>query len=316
MFPCRAQIDIYTYLKNKYNSNLRYAAIDTGSNAVRLLIADIVENNDSISFKKNTLIRVPLRLGDDAFINHHISDKKSADLVKSMIAFRNLMDVYKVKDYMACATSAMREAKNGEEVVQLIKKESGIDLEIIHGSKEAKIIYASHAEDNIDKKKNYLYIDVGGGSTELSLFSEGELCASKSFNIGTIRMLDNQDKEETWSEMHDFIREHTKPFKLISGIGTGGNINKLYKLSEEKNEAPMSFNKLKSLYSYLNSFSLKDRINVLGLNQDRADVIIPAAEIFISVMKWANVKNIFVPTVGMVDGIIQTLIEKNISNTD
>ena len=285
---------------------MRYAAIDIGSNAVRLLIADIIENNESVSFKKNTLIRVPLRLGDDAFLNQYISERKSTDLVKSMRAFRDLMDVYKVKDYMAFATSAMREAKNGDVVVKLIKDEAGIDLEIIQGQKEAKI----------DKNKNYLYIDVGGGSTELSLFSEGELLASRSFNIGTIRMLDNQDKEETWSEMHEFIREKTKNFKLISGIGTGGNINKLYKLSEEKNNAPMSFNKLKSLYNYLNSFSLKDRINVLGLNQDRADVIIPASEIFITVMKWANIKNIFVPSVGMVDGIIQTLIEKNFPKND
>lgn len=295
---------------------MRYAAIDIGSNAVRLLIADIIENNGSVSFKKNTLIRVPLRLGDDAFLNQHISERKATDLVKSMRAFRDLMDVYKVKDYMAFATSAMREAKNGDEVVKLVKDEARIDLEIIHGQKEAKIIYASHAENNIDKNKNYLYIDVGGGSTELSLFSEGELLASKSFNIGTIRMLDNQDKEETWTEMHEFIRDKTKNFKLISGIGTGGNINKLYKLSEEKNNAPMSFNKLKTLYNYLNSFSLKDRINVLGLNQDRADVIIPASEIFITVMKWANIKNIYVPSVGMVDGIIQTLIEKNFTKAD
>lgn len=290
---------------------MRYAAIDIGSNAVRLLIADIIENNGSISFKKNTLIRVPLRLGDDAFLNQHISDKKAVYLIKSMQAFRNLMDVYKVQDYMAFATSAMREAKNGQEVVFRVKEEAQIDLEIIQGQKEAKIIYASHAEQTIDKSKNYLYVDVGGGSTELSLFSEGELYASRSFNIGTIRMLDNQDKEETWNEMHDFIRENTKTFKGISGIGTGGNINKLYKLSEEKNDVPLSFNKLKTLYNYLNSFSLKDRINVLGLNQDRADVIIPACEIYITVMKWAGIKNIYVPSVGMVDGIIQTLIEKN-----
>jgi exopolyphosphatase/guanosine-5'-triphosphate,3'-diphosphate pyrophosphatase len=290
---------------------LRYAAIDIGSNAVRLLIADIIENNGSISFKKNTLIRVPLRLGDDAFLNQHISDKKAVYLIKSMQAFRNLMDVYKVQDYMAFATSAMREADNGKEVVFRVKEEAQIDLEIIQGQKEAKIIYASHAEQNIDKTKNYLYIDVGGGSTELSLFSDGELFASRSFNIGTIRMLDNQDKEETWNEMREFIRENTRTFKGISGIGTGGNINKLYKLSEEKNDLPLSFNKLKTLYNYLNSFSLKDRINVLGLNQDRADVIIPACEIYITVMKWAGIKNIYVPSVGMVDGIIQTLIEKN-----
>lgn len=290
---------------------MRYAAIDIGSNAVRLLIADIIENNGSVSFKKNTLIRVPLRLGDDAFIQQHISERKANDLVKSMQAFRNLMDVYKVTDYLAYATSAMREAKNGEDVVKLIKEEARIDLEIIHGSKEAKVIYASHADQNIDKSKNYLYIDVGGGSTELSLFSAGQLMASKSFNIGTIRILDNQDTEETWNEMKDFIREHTRGFKQLSGIGTGGNINKLYKLSEEENDAPMGFAKLKSLYTYLTSFSLKDRINVLGLNQDRADVIIPACEIYLTVMKNAGIKHIYVPRVGMVDGIIQLLIEKN-----
>lgn len=293
---------------------MRYAAIDIGSNAVRLLIADIIENKGSVSFKKNTLIRVPLRLGDDAFLDHHLSERKTAELLKTMQAFSNLMDIYKVTDYMAFATSAMREANNGSEVVKLVKEASNLDIEIIEGQKEAGIIYASHIEQNIDKSKNYLYIDVGGGSTELSLFSAGELWASKSFNIGTIRMLDNQDTEETWNDMKDFIRENTKQFKLISGIGTGGNINKLYKLSEEKDKAPLSFAKLKSLYNYLSSFSLKDRINVLGLNQDRADVIIPACEVYMTVMKCANIKNIYVPTAGLVDGIIQTLIEKNFNN--
>jgi len=293
---------------------LRYAAIDIGSNAVRLLIADIIDNNGSVSFKKNTLIRVPLRLGDDAFLDQHLSERKTKDLVKTMQAFRNLMDVYKVADYMAFATSAMREAKNGAEVVNKINTEANISVEIIPGQKEAQIIYTSHIEQNIDKSKNYLYTDVGGGSTELSLLAGGELWASKSFNIGTIRILDNQDTEESWNDMKNFIRENTRQFKIISGIGTGGNINKLYKLSEESDNAPLSFAKLKSLYSYLNSFSLKDRINVLGLNQDRADVIIPACEIYITVMKAANIKNIYVPTVGLVDGIIQTLIEKNLSS--
>lgn len=290
---------------------MRYAAIDIGSNAVRLLIADIIENNASVSFKKNTLVRVPLRLGDDAFLDHRLSERKINDLLKTMQAFRNLMDVYKVMDYQAYATSAMREAKNGEEIAARIKSEANIDLEIVNGQKEASIIYSSHVEENIDKSKNYLYIDVGGGSTELSLFSAGELWASKSFNIGTIRMLDNQDTEESWKDMNEFLRENTKPFKLVSGIGTGGNINKLYRMSEEKEGAPLSFGKLKSLYQYLSSFSLKDRINVLGLNQDRADVIIPACEIYMTVMKAANIKNIYVPTVGLVDGIIQTLIDKH-----
>jgi len=295
---------------------LRYAAIDIGSNAIRLLIADILENNGNVSFRKNTLVRVPLRLGDDAFLQQYISERKATDLVKSMRAFRNLMDVYKVTDYMAYATSAMREARNGADIVRTIKEEADIDLEIITGQKEAKIIYSNHSEQNIDKSKNYLYIDVGGGSTELSLFSDGKLLASRSFNIGTIRILDNQDKEETWTEMREFVREHTRMFKTVNGIGTGGNINKLYKLSEEKNGAPLSFIKVKSLYNYLNSFSLKDRINVLGINQDRADVIIPACEIYISIMKWANIKNIYVPSVGLVDGIIQILIEKNLLPAD
>lgn len=294
---------------------MRYAAIDIGSNAVRLLIADIVQNDGTVSFKKNTLIRVPLRLGDDAFLNQHISEKKETDLVKTMSAFKDLIDVYKCDDYMACATSAMREAQNGPQIVERIKAEADLNLEIVHGEREANIIYASHIEDDIDNTKNYLYIDVGGGSTELSLFLAGKPYASQSFNIGTIRILDNQDKEETWNEMKRFILDNTRKFKNVSGIGTGGNINKLYKLSDEKEGSPMSFSKLKSLYNYLNSYSLKERINVLGLNPDRADVIIPACQIYLTVMKWADIKNIYVPTVGMVDGIIQTLIDKNLKKS-
>jgi exopolyphosphatase/guanosine-5'-triphosphate,3'-diphosphate pyrophosphatase len=276
-----------------------------------MLVADIIENKGSVSFKKNTLIRVPLRLGDDAFLNQNISEKKSLDLLKTMQAFRNLMDVYKVVDYMACATSAMREAKNGPVLVKQIQDEANLDFEIINGQEEARMISASHADQTIDKNKSYLYIDVGGGSTELSLYTNGDLITSRSFNLGTIRILDNQDHEETWNEMKEYLRENTRTFKNLAGIGTGGNINKLYRLAEEKDKAPLNFNKLKSLYNFLNSFSLKDRINVLGLNQDRADVIIPACEIYMAVMKWANIKNIHVPTVGMVDGIIQSLIEKN-----
>ena len=290
---------------------MRYAAIDIGSNAVRLLVADLSENTEPITFKKNTLLRVPLRLGDDAFIQKRISEKKINDLVKTMHSFRLLMDVYGVSAYLACATSAMRESENGPEIVQIVKEQAGINLEIVGGHREAKIIYASHFEEKLDRKKNYLYIDVGGGSTELSFFSDGVLVASQSFNIGTIRILDNQDKTESWKEMERFIHINTRSHKNIIGIGTGGNINKLFKISEEKEGKPMSLAKLKALYNHLNSYSLKDRIQVLGLNQDRADVIIPAAQIFITVMKWASALNIYVPKVGMVDGIIQTLIEEN-----
>lgn len=290
---------------------MRYAAIDIGSNAVRLLIADIIQNNKTISFKKNTLIRVPLRLGDDAFLDKLISPNKTEELIKTMVAFRNLIDVYKVSDYMACATSAMREARNGASLVAKIKAEAGLDLEIVEGQREANIIYSSHIEQSLDRKKNYLYIDVGGGSTELSVFSNGELISSRSFNLGGIRILDNQDKDETWAEMKDWVKNVAQSYKNLSGIGTGGNINKLFKMAEGKDGSPLTFTKLRELYSYLNSFSLKDRINVLGLNQDRADVIIPASEIYLTVMKWGGVKQIFVPRVGLVDGIIQLLIDKN-----
>ncbi|TDO24340.1 Ppx/GppA phosphatase family protein [Pedobacter duraquae] len=292
---------------------LRYAAIDIGSNAVRLLIADITRTEKGFEFKKNTLVRVPLRLGDDAFLDHAISERKMDDLIKTMIAFKNLMDVYHVSKYLACATSAMREAENGKDVIKKIKKFANIDLEIIEGQREANIIYANHIEQNLDINKSYLYIDVGGGSTELSVFVNKAPIASKSFDIGTIRILDNQDKEETWEEMRVWVKEHTRNLKNLAGIGTGGNINKLFKMSEEKEGMPLTFQKLKSMYNDLNSHSLKERIQVFGLNPDRADVIIPAAEIFITLMKWTGVKQVYVPRVGMADGIINLLIEENLN---
>jgi len=291
---------------------LRYAAIDIGSNAVRLLIADISKTEKGYSYKKNTLVRVPLRLGDDAFLDHRLSDRKVEDLVKTMSAFKNLMDVYHVSKYLACATSAMREAENGAEVITRIKKVADLDLEIIEGQREANIIYANHIEENLDAKKSYLYIDVGGGSTELSVFVNKEPIASKSFDIGTIRILDNQDKDETWEDMRLWVKENTKNLKNVAGIGTGGNINKLFRMSDEKEGLPLSFLKLKGLYNQLNGHSLKERINVFGLNPDRADVIIPACEIYITLMKWTGIKQIYVPKVGLADGIINLLIEENL----
>lgn len=291
---------------------MRYAAIDIGSNAVRLLIADIIENDGKISFKKNTMIRVPLRLGDDAFVSKAISKAKADGLVTTMASFKGLMRVFGVEDYMACATSAMREAGNGKELVKRIRKEADIELEIVEGQREANIIYSSHVNEALDAKKTYLYIDVGGGSTELSVFSDGQPEVSRSFNIGTIRILDGQDRQETWDEMKQWIKDNCRKYKNLSGIGTGGNINKLFRMSELKDTEPLSLTKLKSMYDYLNSFSLNDRINVLRLNQDRADVIIPACEIYLTVLKWSGIKHIYVPRVGMVDGIIQLLIEKNL----
>lgn len=291
---------------------LRYAAIDIGSNAVRLLIADISKTEKGYSYKKNTLVRVPLRLGDDAFLDQRLSARKAEDLIKTMSAFKNLMDVYHVTEYLACATSAMREAENGAEVIKRIKEITDLNLEIIEGQREANIIYANHIEENLDAKKSYLYIDVGGGSTELSVFVNKEPVASKSFDIGTIRILDNQDKDETWEDMRLWVRENTKNLKNVAGIGTGGNINKLFRMSDEKDGMPLSFLKLKGLYNQLNGHSLKERISVFGLNPDRADVIIPACEIYITLMKWTGIKQIYVPKVGLVDGIINLLIEENL----
>ncbi|PST82095.1 exopolyphosphatase [Pedobacter yulinensis] len=291
---------------------IRYAAIDIGSNAVRLLIADVIHKDDRYTYKKNTLVRVPLRLGDDAFLDNVISEKKSAALYKTMRAFRDLMDVYQVTDYLACATSAMREASNGPALAAAIREQTGLNLEIVAGAREARIIYANHIEAQLDIDKNFLYIDVGGGSTEISLFVDKKLVASRSFNIGTIRILDNQDKEEHWDEMHDWVRLQTKQQKQLVAIGTGGNINKLFRMSEEKENMPISFAKLNSLYNKINGLSLKERISLLGLNQDRADVIVPAAEIYLTLLKWTGIRQIYVPRVGLADGMINLMIEENL----
>ena len=290
---------------------MRYAAIDIGSNAVRLLIADIIGHKEQYNFKKNTLLRVPLRLGDDAFIHQEISPRKAESLIKTMKAFRELMDVYQVEDYMACATSAMRDAKNGADIVAEVRR-NGINIDIIEGAKEAEIIYNSHWDNKIEKDKVYLYIDVGGGSTELSLFANGVLVNSRSFNLGTIRILDNQDNPETWDELKEWVRSNTHMYKQVIGIGTGGNINKLARLSDEKVDKPLSYAKLKAVYEHLASFSLKERIILLGLNEDRADVIIPASEIFLTIMKHGRLKLIIVPRVGLVDGVIRTLNNRNL----
>lgn len=293
---------------------MRYAAIDVGSNAVRLLIADINQEGKEITYKKNTFIRVPLRLGDDAFLDKKIGKRKADELVKTMTAFKILMDVYKVSDYMACATSAMREAENGPEITKRIREEGNLDLQIVEGQTEANIIYSTHIAESLELDKNYLYIDVGGGSTELSIFTKGKVEVSRSFPIGTVRMLDNADTPEAWDEMNKWVKTNMRLYKNLIGIGTGGNINKLFRISNQKEGHPLSFSMLNDMYLNLRSFSLKERITLMKLNPDRADVIVPASEIYLSVMKWASVKQIYVPRVGMADGIIQVLIDKNLKS--
>ncbi|MET4080143.1 exopolyphosphatase/guanosine-5'-triphosphate,3'-diphosphate pyrophosphatase [Pedobacter sp. UYP30] len=289
----------------------RYGAIDVGSNAVRLLIADIVDNGNDLKYKKNTFIRVPVRLGEDSFVYKKILDGKATALIKTMVAFKNLMDVYQVSDYLACATSAMREAENGEELIKSIEEISGIKLEIIGGEREADIIYANHIEQELDQNKQYLYIDVGGGSTELSVFVNGNFGASKSFDIGTIRLLDGNVKKETWEQMKNWVAYHCKNFKQLNAIGTGGNINKLFRLSNGKENSPLSVKRLTEIYDELSSLSLEQRIDKMGLNADRADVIVPAGEIYLKLMNWEKIKKIYVPQVGLADGIIKLLMEKN-----
>ncbi|MEO0037867.1 MAG: Exopolyphosphatase [Bacteroidota bacterium] len=286
----------------------KYAAIDIGSNAMRLLIANVVEQKGKeTQFNKSELIRVPIRLGQDAFTVGEITPENIERMVDAMSAFKLLMKVYKVERYKACATSAMREAYNSKEVVEIIKKKSNIDIEIIDGKQEAAIIASSDLHDFIASDKTYLYVDVGGGSTEFSLFSDGKMVASKSFKNGTVRLLNDMVNEVVWEEIEKWIKLHCEPYDNITLIGSGGNINKLFKLSGKQQSKPLSFLYLNSQYQYLNSLSYEDRIFELGLNTDRADVIIPATRIYLNAMKWSGARKIYVPKIGLSDGIVKAM---------
>ncbi len=291
---------------------MKFASIDIGSNAIRLLFCNVFEKEgEKPTFKKQSLIRVPIRLGEDAFTTHIISEEKIEKMVKTMIAFKNLIDVHEVISYRACATSAMREAANSKQVIDRIKKESGITIEIINGKTEAEIIYSNHIEQNLNSKKTSLYIDVGGGSTELTLFSGNKIVDSNSFNIGTIRILKDQINKSDWHVMRNWVSKITEEYKDILAIGSGGNINKLINLAnKDKDDRTISLSKLKEVHEYLSGFTLEERIKELGLNPDRADVILPASEIFITVMKTAEIKKILVPQIGMSDGIVHLLYEQ------
>jgi exopolyphosphatase/guanosine-5'-triphosphate,3'-diphosphate pyrophosphatase len=283
---------------------LQFAAIDIGSNAVRLLFSNVVEEGKNVIFKKSSLIRVPVRLGDDAFINGKISSKKIDKLVKTMSAFKNLMEVHEVIDYQACATSAMREACNGKEIVELIKNQVGIEIEIIDGKREAEIIYSNQIVEILEDDRNYLYVDVGGGSTEITLFSNRKMVESHSFNIGTIRMLSKKVTDEDFKGMKTWLKTLKTNKKEVSVIGSGGNINKIFKISGKKDNQFLVLDELNEINKFLNYYTIDERIKVLGLNPDRADVIIPASEIFLKIMKWTGAKSIIVPTFGISDGII------------
>jgi len=289
---------------------MKLAAIDIGSNAVRLLLCQVIETDPKPVFKKIELVRVPIRLGEDAFTEKKVSLNKIERLVKTMKAFKLLIDVFDCEGYMACATSAMRESENGSEVIARVKKEADINIEIIDGHTEAKIIYTNHIAEELSNNFHYLYIDVGGGSTELTLFGDDKIIASRSFNIGTIRLLHDKVSKEIWDDMKNWIESNSITGMPLQAIGSGGNINKIYKLAYGKETRPMSAKKIKEIADHIAEFSYEERIIKLGLNEDRADVILPAAKIFLTVMKTAGIDKIVVPQTGLSDGLIHVLYEK------
>jgi len=289
---------------------VRLAAIDIGSNAARLLITDVIPGlQDVPEFIKVALIRVPLRLGFDVFGKGEISAAKAQKLIKTIKSYKLLLDIYEVKHLKACATSAMRDASNATEILKKIKSETGINIKIISGQEEASFIYENHIAENMTTAESYLYIDVGGGSTELTFFSDSKLIFKESFNIGTIRLLKNQVTEATWDEMKEFLRSKTKGYHHVTAIGSGGNINKIFSISKRKEGKPLSLELLRDYYKEFNALSLTQRISLYKLREDRADVIVPALLIYINVMRWVDAEEILVPKIGLADGLVHMLYE-------
>lgn len=287
---------------------MKLAAIDIGSNAARLLITDVLEGiGHAPEFIKLNLVRVPLRLGFDVFETGMISEHRVMMIIESMKAYSHLLKLYEVDHLKACATSAMRDAANGPEIIKRVKEETGIPIEIISGDLEASVIYENHVAEKMDTSNSYLYIDVGGGSTELTLFAEGRMIFKQSFNIGTIRLLKNLVDENMWDEMKDVIKSKTKGHKKIVAIGTGGNINKIFSISKKKEGKPLELDLLKDYYKEFSGVSVKERMRLYKFREDRADVIVPALQIFINVMRWADADEILVPKIGLADGLVQHL---------
>jgi exopolyphosphatase/guanosine-5'-triphosphate,3'-diphosphate pyrophosphatase len=294
---------------------LKLAAIDIGSNAIRLLISRVIPAGNAITFKKVEFIRAPIRLGDDVFQHGSIGEEKKRLLLDVMKAFKLIMGVHDVKDYRACATSAMRESSNGQELADLIQKETGIKLEIINGEQESALILKSLI-NYFPENGNYLNIDVGGGSTEMTLIIDHKPTISESFECGTVRMMEGKVDKDIFENMQEWVKEKTRKVGSLTAIGTGGNINKLCRLGGGGEGKPLSFEKLGKLYEQIVALPVKERIYDLRLNPDRADVIEHAAKIYLSIMKWARIDKIYCPNVGLKDGIISELWEKRIHKMD
>lgn len=287
---------------------MKLAAIDIGSNAARLLIAEVAEwNEGKISTNKLELIRVPLRLGFDAFELGMIRNEKRKMVIDTMLAFKYMMRAYDVSAYKACATSAMRDSVNGAALIEEIKIKSGIEIQLISGSEEAQLVYENHTAENLNPDHAYLYIDVGGGSTEVTFFADGALVYKQSFNIGTIRILKQKVSLYDWEEMKAVVKTYVNSKKEIKAIGSGGNINKVFSLSKKKDGKPLSLQLLQDYYKELSSATIEQRIKLYKLKEDRADVIVPALQIYINLMRWADIDEIFVPKIGVADGLIKKL---------
>ncbi len=289
------------------NKSLILAAIDIGSNAARLLIAEVFESDGKIEYNKLNLVRVPLRLGFDVFETSSISKHRQHMLMQTMKAYQHLMQVYEVSHYKAFATSAMRDATNAADITRKVRLETGISIEVINGDIEAQIIYENHAEEALDANGEYLYIDVGGGSTELSYFEKGVMVYKKSFNIGTIRLLKEMVTEGDWEALKNDVKKTTKNAKNVIAIGSGGNINKVFSLSKKKDGKPLHIDIIKEYYKTLSLLTVEERMHEFKLRTDRADVIVPALLIYNNVMRWANSEQIYVPKIGLADGIIKYL---------
>jgi len=285
------------------------AAIDIGSNAVRLLICEVVKKGKEVRFNKLCLLRIPVRLGFDVFEKGHIGGQKKKMLINTIKSFNNLMKVYEVAHYMACATSAMRDAENAKEIIKEIKSETSIEIEVITGELEAEIIYENHIAELLDKDKSYLYIDVGGGSTEITLYHKSTVVVQKSFNIGTVRILTKKVKDETWEEMKEMLKELSKKYNNMIGIGSGGNINKLFALNGNKNGKFISAESLKEINKEMEPLSIEERMDKYTLKEDRAEVIVPALSIYNAICKWADIEEIYVPKIGLADGLIHHLYD-------
>ena len=295
---------------------MKFAAIDIGSNAIRLLIENVYETPKGPVFHKDSLIRVPVRLGEDAFIDGVISEEKTQMLVKAMISMKHIMEIHKVTAFKVCATSAMRDAKNSDEILEHEKKEAGLEIQIISGDREGKTILGVPLDQiGLEPNDFYLYIDVGGGSTELGFLGNGKLIANRSFNIGTLRLLNDQVNDTEWREMLEWIKATKNINFELSAIGVGGNINHVMKHYGKAGKPYLSISILKRVMMYMDDLSMGERVRELGLKPDRADVIVPALKIYINVMKWAGIEKIFVPKQGLSDGLISQLYHEWKSKT-